>query len=102
MHAQAGLRLSSCAQFPPPDLPPPVNATQRSSLGIYYTLTLHAFNRLTARRRSDAFATRRSSSACACVCAHFQLLQQSKACRCDSPVADEICSQNNTEIAIEK
>jgi hypothetical protein len=57
--------LSYCARFPPPDSPPPVNATQRSSLGFYYTLTLHAFNRLTARRRSDAFANRRSSSACA-------------------------------------
>ena len=94
--------LSYCARFPPPDSPPPVNATQSSSLGIYYTLTLHAFNHLTARRRSDAFATRRSSSACARVCAHFQLLQQSKACRCDSPFADEVCSRNSTEIAIEK
>ena len=37
-------------------------------LSVYYTLTLHAFNRLTARRRSDAFATRRSSSARAHVC----------------------------------
>ena len=94
--------LSLCARLPPPDSPPPVNATQRSSLGIYYALTLHAFNRLTA-----AALTPLPPAAHLPHCAHVYVRISNcsrKAKRADviRPSADEVCSRNSTEIAIEK